>query len=163
MFINHDYYHYSWLWKENEDFQHLNSLVQNLFTNIDESEYNEFNNVKDKSVDFFSDSSKVPEWIQIRFRDNMTEEGYKVFIETAMYNIPIIGYENNKNLKLENFKIKPSDKNYDFSGKLVVFSEEEQLEKSEITITGSAQTNEEGKVSYINVFNMDEIIEALNL
>ena len=149
------------LQKKVDGTKEIEAFVNNLFTNISESEYKEFKESVDAGTDFLTEDSELPGWIKTRFEDKMSEEGYEVFIRTAAYYIPVLSYENNKVMKLEDLEIQETEESYDFSGKLSVSDEGDESNPAEITLKGSAQVNEEGKISYINIFNIDEAASAI--
>ena len=139
----------------------IQTFVTNLFTDISESEYKEFKDAGDTGTDLLTDSSELPGWIETRFKENMAEEGYEVFVETAAYYIPVLSYENNKAMKLENLEIKETEEDYDICGVLTVSDKDDASKSVEITLKGSAQVDEEGRISYINIFNIDEAVSEI--
>lgn len=148
--------------QKKEDSKYLKDLVNNLFTDLSESEYQEFHDAKEDQMDLLADSKEIPQWMNVRFKENMTDEGYNIFVETATYNLPVLGYENKKELKLEDLKVEASVETYDFTGRLIVSSKEDEAKKAEIFVQGSAQLNEEGLVQSINIFNMGEIADEIS-
>lgn len=88
----------------------------------------------------------------------MTGEGYASFTGTAFYEIPAKAYEAHKELDLENLNIQKEKDSYDISGKLTLESEEGT---QSMDIQGTAQTDDQGLVSYLNISNISEIIESL--
>lgn len=139
--------------KQEENTKPVSDFIDHLFSDLSESEYEE--------AEEMTEENKTPKWIETRFKENMTDEAYSAFLETATYNIPVLAYSNDKELKLEELKIDEKEEQYDFSGRLIVCEEDEKSEETEITIKGSTQLNEEGLISSINIFNVDEIIAAL--
>ena len=93
-----------------------------------------------------------------KYEEDMTEEGYASFTGTAFYEIPAKAYEAHKELDLENLNIQKEEDSYDISGKLTLESEEGT---QSMDIQGTAQTDDQGLVSYLNISNISEIIESL--
>ena len=141
-----------------ENTECIEGIVNNIFSDIRESDYRELSKAE---TDGYTDISQIPNWIKERFQDNMTDQGFSTFLETATYNISVLGYVNEKEMKLEYLEIDSYDNGYEFEGRLHISDKQEKSKTAEIILKGSAQINEEGLVSYINIVNMDEIVEAI--
>lgn len=143
---------------QDENTQRIERIVNNIFSDINESDYRELSKAE---TDEYTDATQLPNWIKERFQNDMTDQGFSTLLETAAYNISVLGYVNEKEMKLENLEINLNDNGYEFEGQLHISDKQKESKTVEITLKGSSQVNEEGLVSYINIVNMEEIVEAI--
>lgn len=137
--------------KNTKNTDNLKKVVKELFNPISDEEYQEFEN--DSSI--FSSSG----WLGEKFKDAMTEDAYNAFLETGTYQIMMLSYENGCNIEMEKMEINEK-KDYDeFNAKLHVSHKNGDDEKFEVN--GTAQFDENGKVCYFNLNNMDKLVEML--
>ena len=87
----------------------------------------------------------------------MTQKAYEGMLQTALYEIPAKAFENGWEMELENLEVIQEGENYEITGNLKLQGED--TEKN-VEIQGSAQTDQEGLVSYINISNIPDIMEA---
>lgn len=143
----------------NNGTENVEAVVENLFQNLEESEYEEL--IGPDSGEAASEnlvSTELPQWVQERFQEYMTEEGYEDLTGTAFYEISVKACENNWEMSLEHLDVQQVQGDYEISGELKLRGEESE---ESIGIEGSAQTDEKGQVSYLNISNMAEIAEAI--
>ena len=144
--------------ENNNGEENVKNIVENLFEDLDDSQYEALRQTDDQAVSDSVTSPDLPQWVEDRFKEDMTEEGYASFTGTAFYEIPAKAYEAHKELDLENLNIQKEEDSYDISGKLTLESEEGT---QSMDIQGTAQTDNQGLVSYLNISNISEIIESL--
>ncbi len=142
--------------RRDPDTQHIERVVNHLFSDISESDYKKLS-----ETDWSGDTEQVPDWIRENFEKDMTDQGFSDLLETAAYNLSVLAYVNEKEMTLENLEIRLKDKNFEMEGQLTISDKQEGAKETEMIITGSGQTDEEGLVSYINIVNMDDIAEAV--
>ena len=142
--------------RRDPDTQHIERIVNHLFSDISESDYKKLS-----ETDWSADTEQVPDWIKEKFEKDMTEQGFSDLLETAAYNLSVLAYVNEKEMTLEHLEIRLKDKNFEVEGQLTISDKQEGAKETEMIITGSGQTDEEGLVSYINIANMDDIAEAV--
>lgn len=129
----------------------LKKVVKELFRPISDEEYQKFQN----DSDTFSSSG----WLSERFKDAMTEEAYNTFLETGTYQIMLLSYEKGCNIEIKKMEIKEK-KDYDeFYVKLHIIDKNGDNENLEVT--GTAQFDENGKVRYFHINNIDKLVEML--
>lgn len=136
--------------------ENVEKIVENLFKDLDDSQYKALRQTDGEIVSETMASSPLPSWIEERFGEEMTEKGYKTFTETALYEIPAKAYENHKEMELNHLEIQKEENSYEISGELTLKSGEDT---ETIPIQGSAQTDEGGLVSSLNLRNLSEILE----
>lgn len=145
--------------KINNGTENVEAVVDNLFQNLGKSEYEEL--IGPRSGETVSENlvtTELPQWVQERFQEYMTEEGYEDLTGTALYEIPVKAYENNREMSLEHLDVRQVQEDYKISGELKLSGGENE---ESIGIEGSAQTDGKGQVSYLNISNMAEIAEAI--
>lgn len=142
--------------RRDPDTQHIERIVNHLFSDISESDYEKLS-----ETDWSADTGQVPDWIKEKFQDDMTDQGFSDLLETAAYNLSVLAYANEKEMSLENLEIRLKDKNFEVEGQLTISDKQEGSEAVKIILNGSGQTDGDGLVSYINIANMDEISEAI--
>lgn len=145
--------------QEDTGADNVEEVVENLFEDLEEEEYEEIRGQADgdSSAEALA-STELPQWVSERFQEYMTEEGYADLTGTGMYEIPVNAFAQDKEISLENLEIRQEEENYEISGELTVSG---QGGENTIQIQGSAQTDQEGLVSYLNISNMQEIEEAV--
>lgn len=137
--------------KSTEKTDNLKEVIKELFNPVSDEEYQEFQ--EDSSL--FSSSG----WLGERFKDSMTEEAYNTFLETGTYQIMIFSYENECNIEIEETKIDEKKDYCEFHVKLQVSHKNGDDEKLEVN--GTAQFDDNGKVRYFNLNNIDKLVEML--
>lgn len=129
----------------------LKIIMKELFHPISDEEYQEFKN----NSSIFSSSG----WMGKRFKGAMTEDAYKTFLETGTYQMMMLSYENGCNIEIEKIEIKEK-KDYDeFQIKLHLSDKSGDDENLEVN--GTAQFDENGKVRYFNLNNIDKLVGIL--
>ena len=142
--------------------EHLNAVLTNLFTDLTEEEYNEIEVLMENGEDFFANEELMPDWFRAGFKDHMSEEGFEIFYGTDVYYmIPTISYMYEKNMTLEHLRIRKSGESYEFKGKLTVVSKTGTPEDAELSLEGRASIDEEGLVTLMDIFTIDDIITAI--
>ena len=140
---------------ENVGAENVEAVVENLFEDLEESDYEELTGKEGEATPA---STELPDWVQDRFQGYMTEGGYETLTGTAFYEISVKAFENHKSMDLENLEVQEKEGDYEIKGDLTIAAEGEE---TSIEIQGSAQTDQTGLVSYLDLSNISEIAEAL--
>lgn len=136
----------------------VKDVVENLFEDLDDSQYKALRQTDGQAASDSVTSTGLPQWVEERFKEDMTEEGYASFTGMAFYEIPAKAYEAHKEMDLEDLDIQKDQDTYEISGTLNLESESGA---DTIDIQGTAQTDDQGLVSYLDISNISEIIENL--
>lgn len=138
--------------------ENIKKVIENIFKNIDDSEYKEFQN--SENVDFLSAETEkeLPAWIQERFEANMTETAYENLLGSGLYGMAVLTYTSDKKMQLEDLQMEEKDGYYEFLGQLAIDDGEN---RQTVKIEGSAQVDEKGLVSYLDISNLFEISEIM--
>lgn len=134
--------------KQKEETAHLNRVMENIFKSTDEKEYQQS-----------EESTEVPAWVEERFQAHMTEKGYAVLTSTAVYNMAVLSYQNEKTMQIEDLSIEKKDNYYDLNWKVSVKDDEGKTES--LPMEGSAQLDEEGLVNSLNITNLSELQKVI--
>ena len=132
--------------------------MENLFEDLDDSQYKALRQTDGQAASDSVTSTGLPQWVEERFKEDMTEERYASFTGMAFYEIPAKAYEAHKEMDLEDLDIQKDQDTYEISGTLNLESESGA---DTIDIQGTAQTDDQGLVSYLDISNISEIIENL--
>lgn len=138
--------------------ENVKDVVENLFEDLDDSQYEALRQTDVQAVSDSVTSTGLPQWVEDRFQEDMTEEGYASFTGTAFYEIPAKAYEAQKEMDLGDLNIQKDQDSYEISGTLTL---EYGSGTETIDIQGTAQTDDQGLVSYLDISNISEIIESL--
>ena len=138
--------------------ENVKDVVENLFEDLDDSQYKALRQTDGQAASDSVTSTGLPQWVEERFKEAMTEEGYASFTGMAFYEIPAKAYEAHKEMDLEDLDIQKDQDTYEISGTLNLESESGA---DTIDIQGTAQTDDQGLVSYLDISNISEIIENL--
>lgn len=138
--------------------ENIKNIVENLFEDLDDSQYEALRQTDGQAVSDSLASSDLPQWVEDRFKNDMTDEGYGTFTGTAFYEIPVKAYEAHKEMGLEDLEIQKDGDSYEISGTLTM---ESGTDTESIGIQGTAQTDDQGLVSNLSISNISEIIESL--
>ena len=79
--------------ENNNGEENVKNIVENLFEDLDDSQYEALRQTDDQAVSDSVTSPDLPQWVEDRFKEDMTEEGYASFTGTAFYEIPAKAYE----------------------------------------------------------------------
>lgn len=138
--------------------ENVKDVVENLFEDLDDSQYKALRQTDGQAASDSVTSTGLPQWVEERFKEDMTEEGYASFTGMAFYEISAKAYEAHKEMDLEDLDIQKDQDTYEISGTLNLESESGA---DTIDIQGTAQTDDQGLVSYLDISNISEIIENL--
>ena len=138
--------------------ENVKDVVENLFEDLDDSQYKALRQTDGQAASDSVTSTGLPQWVEERFKEDMTEEGYASFTGMAFYERPAKAYEAHKEMDLEDLDIQKDQDTYEISGTLNLESESGA---DTIDIQGTAQTDDQGLVSYLDISNISEIIENL--
>lgn len=89
----------------------------------------------------------------------MTANGYAVLTSTAVYNMAVLSYQNEKTMQIEDLSIEKKDNYYDLNWKVSVKDDEGKTES--LPMEGSAQLDEEGLVNSFNITNLSELQKVI--
>lgn len=138
--------------------ENVKDVVENLFEDLDDFQYEASRQTDGQAASDSVTSTGLPQWVEDRFQEDMTEEGYASFTGTAFYEIPVKAYEAHKEMDLEDLDIQKDQDSYEISGTLTL---ESGSGTETIDLQGTAQTDDQGLVSYLDISNISEIIESL--
>lgn len=128
--------------------KNMEKIVYNLFADISETEYAEYETWGEKSAEHKNVAE--PEWIQDRFKQYMTDSAYESVLQVLLYQIPVIAYENNKKVNIDQVQISEEEGYYSFSCGLSVAGGSGKI----YSVSGSIQFEEDGnKITYLNIDN----------
>lgn len=133
---------------QKEETAHLNRVMENIFKSTDEKEYQQS-----------EESTEVPAWVEERFQAHMTANGYAVLTSTAVYNMAVLSYQNEKTMQIEDLSIEKKDNYYDLNWKVSVKDDGGKTES--LPMEGSAQLDEEGLVNSFNIINLSELQKVI--
>lgn len=133
---------------QKEETSHLNRVMENIFKSTDEKEYQQS-----------EESTEVPAWVEECFQSHMTANGYAVLTSTAVYNMAVLSYQNEKTMQIEDLSIEKKDNYYDLNWKVSVKDDEGKTES--LPMEGSAQLDEEGLVNSFNITNLSELQKVI--
>ena len=80
--------------------KNVKEVVENLFEDLDDSQYEALRQTDGQAVSDSVTSTGLPQWVEERFKEAMTEEGYASFTGMAFYEIPAKAYESHKEMDL---------------------------------------------------------------
>ena len=133
--------------------ENVSLVLSNLFSSIDQEDFDAFNS--------WESGTAAPDWIEEDFQNLMTEKCYDSALETGLFMIPVKAFQSGTDLELElkDPQLSQQEDSYSFTGTLTL--EKEGQESQSLSIEGSAQVDQDGKVSYISISNMNEISQAI--
>lgn len=131
--------------------KNLETVVANLFQELDQAEYEEYQKWLPMAGAIENTSKDMPRWIEKRFKPFMTQKAYDSLLQTSQYALPVLAYKTGKSVEWQtNVNVVKYDSGYDFKGTLL-------FDADTIEVEGSAQIDKSEKVSFIQVYNMPEI------
>ncbi|HIZ66480.1 MAG TPA: hypothetical protein H9809_11400 [Candidatus Blautia pullicola] len=131
--------------------ENVSLVLSNLFSSIDQEDFDAFNS--------WESGTAAPDWIEEDFQNLMTEKCYDSALETGLFMIPVKAFQSGTDLELKDPQLSQQEDSYSFTGTLTL--EKEGQESQSLSIEGSAQVDQDGKVSYISISNMNEISQAI--
>ena len=96
--------------------ENVKDVVENLFEDLDDSQYEALRQTDGQAASDSVTSTGLPQWVEERFKEDMTEEGYASFTGMAFYEIPAKAYEAHKEMDLEDLDIQKDQDTYEISG-----------------------------------------------
>ena len=131
--------------------ENVSLVLSNLFSSIDQEDFDAFNS--------WEAGTAAPDWIEEDFQNLMTEKCYDSALETGLFMIPVKAFQSGTDLDLTDPQLSQQEDSYSVTGTLTL--EKEGQESQSLSIEGSAQVDQDGKVSYISISNMNEISQAI--
>lgn len=129
--------------------KNINALLTNLFSDLDESEFAEYEQWTDTGND------SVPDWILKRFKSHMTDSCFTAFMQTAEYGFIIKAYSESKLLQLNEVNVFDKGDYYEFNGSL-------NIGDTELEVKGGVQTDKQGIIDWFTLYNIDDIVSELS-
>ena len=65
--------------------ENVKDVVENLFEDLDDSQYEALRQTDGQAASDSVTSTGLPQWVEERFKEDMTEEGYASFTGMAFY------------------------------------------------------------------------------
>ena len=93
--------------------ENVKDVVENLFEDLDDSQYEALRQTDGQAASDSVTSTGLPQWVEERFKEDMTEEGYASFTGMAFYEIPAKAYEAHKEMDLEDLDIQKDQDTYE--------------------------------------------------
>ncbi len=131
--------------------ENVSLVLSNLFSSIDQEDFDAFNS--------WESGTAAPDWIEEDFQNLMTEKCYGSALETGLFMIPVKAFQSGTDLELKDPQFSQQEDSYSFTGTLTL--EKEGQESQSLSIEGSAQVDQDAKVSYISISNINEISQAI--
>lgn len=138
--------------------ENMRTMLEHLFETVSEKEYASFEEPVSANGNQQIESQEIPEWAEERFSSCVSETCFEKISGNGLLMIPLSAYEAGKELSLEELEIQSGNGYYEFQG-MVGITGEGKTEKAKIH--GSAQTDEEGKVSDLKLSDPEEILEKI--
>ena len=99
-------------------------------------------------------NTPLPSWVYERFEPYMAEECFDRFIASAKYDIPYMAYIHVVDMEATDFEMTADDDGWDFTANVVLESFGNLVKKE---ISGSAQVDENGKLTYFEVRGLEDV------
>ena len=142
----------------------LKRVVEGMFTELSKAEYDDINSGSDGVGEVQTTKNTVntalPPWVHERFEPYMTEECFDRFIASAEYDIPYMAYIHVVDMEVTDFEMTITDDGYDFTANVVLESFGNPVKKE---ISGSAQVDENGKLTYFEVRGLEDVTASFGL
>lgn len=138
--------------------KNMQAALEHLFTTVSEEEYASFEEPVSANGNQQVESQEIPEWAEERFASCVSETCFEKISGNGLLIIPLSAYESGKTLSLEELSIQLKNGYYEFQGTVEIIGEGKS-EKADIH--GSAQVDEEEKVSDLQLSDAEKILEKI--
>ena len=105
-------------------------------------------------------NTPLPSWVYERFEPYMAEECFDRFIASAKYDIPYMAYIHVVDMEATDFEMTADDDGWDFTANVVLESFGNPVKKE---ISGLAQVDENGKLTYFEVRGLEDVTASFGL
>lgn len=141
------------------------ALYQNLFTGLSDEEYTAYQEWQNSAQTtegglgmVSADPQTLPSWIKDRFESGTTSECFDNILGKALYIVPVTAHETGCTLNAEHLTVTKTASGYDLGGYLTI---QTSSGEQQVNLTGSLQLNDEHQISYIDVPNLFDAINAM--
>lgn len=136
----------------------LKRVVEGMFTELTDAEYENVKEAELTASENFTLQSELPQWVTDRFKPYMTDECFDRFIASAQYDAPYMAYIHVIDLNVEDFKVTAGNGQYDFTAMV-----SHNYLKDPVEISGSAQTDKNGKISSLEIRGYEDVYYPMGL
>ena len=142
----------------------LKRIIEGMFTELSKAEYEdmkrESGGTDEVQITENIVNTPLPSWVYERFEPYMTEECFDRFIASAKYDIPYMAYIHVVDMEATDFEMTADDDGWDFTANVVLESFGNPVKKE---ISGSAQVDENGKLTYFEVRGLEDVTASFGL
>lgn len=140
--------------KKSTSEEHLAQLLISLFTPLTQEEYQQWEEFTEETTQL-----SYPEWAETRFYPHMSDSAYESLLQTSTFTLPVLAYDSNSHPDLQNLSIQKGNNRYSFEGSLCLTKNKKDIT---LQIEGTAQTDNDGKITHLEFYRMDELIAAFS-